>query len=82
MWNGNRTTGVGTYYGNTSFSFSGSAGTGIKNTVNAARPFFADSTYFGSAVNPLRLMTAGFINEPFNSTEQLTLLNYFKGIYA
>lgn len=82
VWNGNRTTGVGTYYGNTSFSFTGSAGTGIKNTVNAARPFFADSTYFGTAVSPLRLMTAGFINEPFNSTDQLTLLNYFKGIYA
>lgn len=81
-WNGSRLSGSGTYYGQNSFSFSGSAGTGFKNSVNAARPFFADATYSGTAVSPLQLHTAGFINQPLSSTDQLTLLNYIKNKYA
>ena len=80
-WNGVRSTGVGNSY-STTMNFTYNSTYGVKTAANAARPFFADSAYWGSAVNPLRLMTAGMINNTLTSTERTTLVNYIKTKYA
>jgi hypothetical protein len=56
----------------TTFSFSGSAGYGIRTTENSATPAFADSSYW-SQVAFNGIMESGFANRPYTDAECLTL---------
>ena len=79
--NQNRTTGsVSNSFDNSSITFSGSVGYGIRSGTNTGIPVFADNFYITNTFSGI--MESGFANRPYTSTECYDLVEHLSTKYA
>jgi len=79
--NQNRTTGsVSNSFNNSSITFSGTAGYGIRSGTNTGIPVFADNYYSTNTFTGI--MESGFANRPYTSTECYNLVEHLSTKYA
>ena len=79
--NQNRTTGsVSNSFDNSSITFIGAAGYGIRSGTNTGIPVFADNYFTTTSFSGI--MESGFANRPYTSTECYDLVEHLSTKYA